>query len=707
MGNQNKHMAKKLTTIFFMFGLAFAALIGHLAWIQLVQGEEFTNKALQKRLKDTVIIPPRGIITDRNGNELVTNTKVDSIYAIPEKIVDPRWAAGVLSTILELDENELFDKLNSDHSFAWIKRMVDSAISQKVKDLDITGIVLIKENSRQYVRGSMASHLIGFTGIDNLALMGVEKSFDEELKGIPGELLAEYGAKGRKIPGSTYRYQEPVWGSQLTLTIDENIQYFVERELDHIMEKYNPKLAVALVMEPHTGEILAMGNRPAFDCNQWEHSPEDVWNHNPAIWYNYEPGSTFKAITAVAALEEGTVHLDDTFYDPGFKIVSGTTIKCWKEGGHGYQKFGEVLENSCNPGMIEVGLNMGKENFYKYIEGFGFGRETGIDLPGEASGILRPVGEVTNLDLATMSIGQSIAVTPIQLASAISAIANGGKLMKPQLVKKITAPGGELVKEIRPEEIRQVVSGETAGEVRLILEKVVSRGTGNKAFIDGYRVAGKTGTAEVVGKSGYVQGKFVASFTGFAPADNPAVTLLVMIAEPKTPQHTGGEIAAPSFKTIAEETLRYLGIDRDYEAIHVENSQPKVEDIAQVRVPDVKNFPAGEAKSLLEASGFVVEAAGRGGLVQGQNPTPGTMVNKGGRVGLILGDHDQEDDTAHVVMPNFKGLTIKKTAAVIQELGLQLNVEGSGLAIKQSIEPGKKVVKGSQVKVTFTPPGSG
>lgn len=706
MDNKNKRIAKRLTLTFLIFCSAFTLLVAHLAWIQLVQGEELQKKALQRRMKNTLLIPPRGIIMDRNGNELVINTKVDSIYAIPGVIDNPQQAARELSTVLEIDQNELVKKLTSDLPFVWIKRMVDFEVSQKVKNLNIAGIEFIKENGRLYLREAMAAHLLGFTGVDNQALMGIEKSYDEELRGKPGQILAEYGAKGRKIPGSTYQYDKPVPGNNLVLTLDENIQYFVERELDNIVKNYEPKLAVALVMDPKTGEILAMGNRPSFDCNHWTEFPKDVWDRNPAIWYTYEPGSTFKTITAAAALEEGAVDLKDRFYDPGYIKIAGRIIHCWKPEGHGSQTFEEVMENSCNPGIIEVGLKLGKERFYKYIEGFGFGRKTGINLPGEEEGILIAEEKATDLNIASMSMGQSIAVTPIQLISAISAVANGGSLMKPHLVKKIITPEGKTIKEIKPEEIRRVISKDTAKQVCRILEKVVSEGTGNKAYIEGYRVAGKTGTAEVVGDGGYVHQKYVASFAGFAPADNPRISILVMVAEPKGDVYHGGLVAAPSFKAIAEDTLRYLKVRRVFKTGEPQQSRETEKSNSKIQVPGVINLPAEAAKKILASRGLNVNISGEGDFICNQNPEPGMMVTKGCRVYLSLGNQSDENNSNKVVVPDLQGLTIKQAASIAQDLDLFLIPQGTGLAVKQNVKPGSKVIKGTHIKVTFKPPGS-
>lgn len=695
---------KRLTLIFFWAGLVFIMLAGRLAWIQFVQGEELKNKADEVRMRDIPVEARRGSILDRNGNELVASISVDSIYAIPKHVENPRKVARELSAILDMDENKLYEKLTKNTSFVWIKRKVDFDVSQKVKNLKIKGIKTVEENKRFYPNGTFASHVLGFAGIDNQGLLGLEKSYDEWLRGKPGRIVVEHDAMGREIPEALHDYQDPLPGHNLVLTLDETIQYFVERELDKAVSTYDPKLAVAIVMDPRSGEILAMGSRPTFDPNNWTEAPKEVWDRNPAIWYNYEPGSTFKIITAAAALEVGAVRPEDEFFDPGYIKVADRTIRCWKAGGHGSQTFEEVVQNSCNPGFVEVGLNLGKDRFYKYIKAFGFGEPTGIDLPGEARGIIIPEKQATSLNIATMAIGQSIAVTPIQLITAVSAAANGGKLIKPYLVKEIIDADGKTVKRFEPEIERQVISEKTSRELKQLLEKVVSKGTGRNAFVEGYRVAGKTGTAQVVGKGGYVKGKYVASFAGFAPANDPQVAILVMIAEPKGGMYYGGLVAAPVFQAIARDTLRYLripetpGLEKPREPWEVE--QPRVE----VEVPNVINYPVEEAERVLKSAGLKVQTSGEGNIVYGQTPRAGARVKSGTTVILELQQASRTDSAKKVTVPDLTGLTIKEAANLLEDLGLYLVPTGTGLAASQSVKPGAKVVKGTRVKVEFRPP---
>ncbi len=698
-------LRKRLTFIFIFTSLFFVFLAGRLAWVQFVHGEELQKKALEVRMRDVPVEAKRGSIMDRNGNELVISISVDSIYATPGQVKNPEETAQKLAAILDMDANILYERLTKKSSFEWIKRKVDHETAEKVRSLELPGIGFVEESKRHYLDPELAPHLLGFAGIDNQGLTGIERSYDKELRGQPGRIVIEHDAAGRKIPEALHQYIPATPGYDLVLTLDKTIQYFVERELDNAVAMYNPKFALAIVMDPETGGILAMGSRPTFNPNNWMNEPKEVWDKNPAIWYNYEPGSTFKIITAAAALEENLVKPEDRFFDPGHIKVADRNIRCWKAGGHGSQTFVEVVQNSCNPGFIQVGLETGIERFYKYLRAFGFGVQTGINLPGEASGIVIPQERATNLNLATMSIGQSIAVTPIQLVSAVAAVANDGKLMKPQLVKEIR-DGGKTIARVEPEEVRRVISEDTARQLRDLLEEVVANGTGRNAFVEGYRVGGKTGTAQVVSESGgYASGRYVASFAGFAPVDDPKVVILVVIAEPQGGIYYGGQVAAPVFQAIARDTLRYLrlpetpGLEKPKQPYEIE--QPKV----KVTVPDVLNYPVGEACRIIKAAGLNYKTRGEGGLVQDQTPGAGAVVESGTTVILDLKPAASRSGGGAITVPNLQGMTIKEAGNVLEEIGLVLLPEGSGVAIRQSFKPGASVKRGTPVKVVFEPPG--
>lgn len=683
--------------------LVFPGLILRLGWLQLVEGDRLRDEALEVRMRDVPVEAKRGTIYDRNGSELVTSVSVDSAYAFPPQVKDKRGAADKIALALGMDKEEVYKKLTDNVGFVWLKRRIDYDSAQRLKSLAISGVELVEESRRFYHQESLAAHVLGFAGDDNQGLTGVESVYDKELRGVPGRIVIEKDAEGRNIPEALHKLIPPEPGQNLVLTIDQTIQFFVERELDKIAEVHKPKLAVIIVMDPKTGEILAMGNRPTYNPGDWRKSPQTVWDHNPSIWYNYEPGSTYKIITAAAALEEGAVRPGDTFYDPGYIKVADRTIRCWHDGGHGSQTFEEVAQNSCNPGFITVGLRLGKDRFYKYINAFGFGQKTGINLPGEEVGIQIPQNDATDLNIATMSIGQSIAVTPLQLITAASAVANGGVLLKPTLVKAITDVNGQVVKEYKPETVRQVISKNTSQTLMRLLTNVVSKGTGRNAFVDGYGAAGKTGTAQVVESGGYAEGKYVASFAGFAPADDPQIAVLVMVAEPTGAMYFGSQVAAPAFKAIALDTLRYMRVP---ERPGVE--KPKLpyvfeEHIEKLNTPNVVNYPVEEAKNYLINAGFVVQTRGEGEIVYKQTPQGGVEVSGGSTVILDLQPYDI-GSVEEITVPDLTGLSIKEAGSILEKLGLYLNPAGTGFATGQQEKPGTKVRRGTTINVEFQPP---
>lgn len=653
-------------------------------------------------MRDVPVEAKRGTIYDRNGYELVTSVSVDSAYAFPPQIEDKQAAAEKIAWALNMDKDEVYQKLTQNVGFVWLKRRIDYQSSQNLKSLKISGVQLVEESRRFYHEESLAAHILGFAGDDNQGLTGLESAYDDVLKGTPGRIVIEKDAVGNNIPAALHQFIPPVPGKNLVLTIDHTIQFFVERELDKIVETYQPKLAVIIVMDPKTGEILAMGNRPSFNPADWRNSPQEVWDRNPAIYYNYEPGSTFKIITAAAALEEGVVRPSDTFYDPGYIKVADRNIHCWYAGGHGSQTFEEVVQNSCNPGFITVGLNLGREKFYKYINAFGLTEKTSISLPGEAVGIQIPENDATDLNIATMSIGQSIAVTPIQLITAASAVANEGQLMKPYLVKAITDANGKVIEEFKPEPVRQVISKSTAETMMDLLTNVVLKGSGRNAFVDGYGAAGKTGTAQVVEGGGYAEGKYVASFMGFAPADDPQIAALVMVAEPKGGSYFGSQVAAPVFKSIASDTLRYLKVPERPSVEKPVNPLVFEEPKQKVTVPNVVNYPVEDAKKVLIDRGLAVVLQGEGNIVYKQVPGGGAEVQNGTTVILDL-NPPEAVPADQVTVPDLRGLTIKEAGSILEKLGLYLNPVGSGIAAGQKEAPGVMVPKGTTITVEFQP----
>ncbi|KYO66675.1 stage V sporulation protein D [Thermovenabulum gondwanense] len=668
--------------------LLSCVMIIRVFWIQFVRGDELRTRAEEQWTKDTPVEPVRGTIFDRNMNPLAISAKVNSVMASPPDIKDVESIAEALSEILNINKESLINTINDAKAkkkgAIYIKRKITDEEAQKIRQLNLKGIYFTEESKRFYPERNLASHILGFTGIDSQGLDGVELIYDKFLKGIPGRIIKETDALSRELPFGDERYIPPKEGLNLVLTIDKVIQYIAERELEKAIAENKAKRGTIIVMDPKTGEILALANKPDYDPNDYRNYPQEA-RRNFAVSDTYEPGSTFKIVTASAGLEEGVVRPNDRFYDPGYIIVSGVKIRCWRAGGHGSQSFIQVVQNSCNPGFIEVGMRLGKERFLKYIKAFGFGETTGIDLPGEAKGILDP-NKIGPVELATISFGQGISTTPIQLLTAVSAVANDGRLMEPHVAKALMDKDNNRVMEFKPRVVRQVISKETAKEMQRILESVVTNGTGGRAKIEGIKVAGKTGTAEK-----YADGKYIASFVGFAPADDAKLAAIVIIDEPSTGIYYGGQIAAPVFQKVMSDSLKYLGVKPEIAS----------EEDNRIEVPDVRNIYVEDAKKILKEKGLDVITEGNGLIVGEQTPLPGIKINKGSKVVLKL--TDSKTDKNPIVVPDLTGKNIKEVTNVANVLGLKVEVIGTGYAKKQIPEPGEEVEQGTVLKVFFEP----
>ncbi|MGF7185071.1 stage V sporulation protein D (sporulation-specific penicillin-binding protein) [Desulfitispora alkaliphila] len=699
---------KRIAVIFLIATLIFVALGARLAWLQIVKGEELHRRAFDNRMRDIEVLAKRGTIYDRNGKELAVSVSADTVIAIPPQVRQSEREeeiAQAIADILELEYEAVLDRISKRSSFEYIKRRVDFDKAQKIKDLDFPGIAIIEENQRFYPKDTLASHVLGFAGIDNQGLEGIEITYEKELKGVSGRIRVEYDAGGREIPHALHKYIPPVPGHNLILTIDEVIQYVVERELDKVIAETQAKSATIILMKPDTGEILALGSRPAYNPNSFGQYPSSTWR-NIAVSNNYEPGSTFKIITLAAAIEEGIFDPNKGMSCAGSIKIGRETIRCHRTGGHGSQTYTEVVENSCNPGFIKLGLSLEEKQqglLYQYIKGFGFGKQTGIRLPGEATGIMIPESQLKQINNATISMGQAIAVTPIQLVSAVSAVANGGVLMEPQLVKEIRDHDGKLIEKLEPKVVRKVASKQSMDLALEILESVVENGTGRNTYIEGYRIAGKTGTAQKVAESGgYAPGKYVASFVGLAPADNPQVVGLVVVDEPQGAYY-GGQIAAPVFKNVMVDVLRYLEVAPKYSDEERENNG-QTKEVATVQVPNVVNMDLNDAENKLRQEGLRPERSGEGDYVVAQTPASGARVLQNSRIILYLDNEQTEpEENGTVVVPDVKGKTIREAAQIFNSIGLKMQVveESSGLAIEQSVDSGKRVPRETVIKVKF------
>jgi stage V sporulation protein D (sporulation-specific penicillin-binding protein) len=664
-----------------------------LMYLQFYKSTWLTENALDQRIRDIPVEAKRGTIFDRNGKELGVSVSTESIYAIPAEIMDVDETAAKLAAILALDKDKLAAKLKKRQAFTWIKRKVDNTMAANVKVLNLPGIGLTQESRRYYPNENLAAHILGFTGIDSQGLDGVELTFDNYLKGRSGSIVVEYDARGREIPYASHRFVKPIDGNDVYLTIDLVIQQIVERQLEQIIQDTQAKAATIIAIAPHTGEILALANRPDYNPNRFAEFSPKLWR-NIGVANTYEPGSTFKIITTTAVLGEKVVHLTDRFFDPGSVEVQGRHIHCWKPGGHGSESFQEVVENSCNVGFVNAGLKLGSDSFYKYLDAFGLAKLTNIDLPGEAKGIVIGKAKVQPLDIATMSMGQSIAVTPIQLATAVSAVANDGLRLRPQIVREVKNKNGELIRGFKPDIIQQVVDAQTAQEVKKVLQSVVENGTGKSAYLEGFQIAGKTGTAQKVGEGGYMAGKYIASFAGFTPADNPQIVMLVIIDEP-VGLYYGGQIAAPAFATAMKDILQYLKVmPHITKDIGNETLEP------HILVPNVINLLIPEAIQELHKNGLQARIEETGGRVFDQIPKPGSRIPKDSNV--LLYTVAPKYGVGEVTVPDCTGKSLREVAEILAQVNLVMNPVGSGLkSAKQQPVVGSKVLPGTEITIFF------
>lgn len=628
---------KRISVVLIVVIALFALIIFKVGYIQLVDYKKLNKLATSLWSRNLPIEASRGLISDREGVVLANNVTTTSLVLIPNQIVDKEDTSKKLAEILGVTYDEMYKHVSKKTSIERVHpegRRLSYEVADKISNLGIKGVYLVKESMRNYVYDKMLSHVLGYVGIDNQGLSGLELEYEDYLTGSEGAIKYFSDAKGSRLKLNEV-YVQPQNGINIELTIDYDIQASVERELDNIVTKYSPEQALAVVMDPNTGEILAMSSRPNFSPSNYQDYTIEEINRNLPIWSTYEPGSTFKIITLSAALEEGVVDLmNEHFFDSGGVQVENARIKCWKAGGHGDQTFLQVVENSCNPGFVELGQRLGKERLFSYIEKFGFGKKTGIDLNGEGTGIIFNLDRVGPVELATTAFGQGVSVTPIQQITAVSAAINGGKLYKPYIVKRLVEPEtNSIIKENKPTVVRQVISEKTSEMVRYALESVVTNGTGRPAYIDGYRVGGKTGTAQKVSNGAYMVGNYIVSFIGFLPANNPQVVVYVAIDHPKGVTQYGGTVAAPVARTILKDAINALDIK-----VQEGSTEKKYQwnDVKTLTVPNVVGKTKKEA--ITELKNFQIEYSGSGDYVVEQSPSGGSRILEGGKVRVMLGN---------------------------------------------------------------------
>lgn len=633
----NKGIHKRIKIVLLIVLFIFAIIIAKVFYIEVIDYKKLNSLASGLWSRNLPIEADRGNIYTVDGEAIASNLTTTSLVFIPNQIKNKDLVAEKISEILDVPKGKIEEHLYKKSMMERVHpegRRLSYEIADKIENLHFDGVYLLKESKRYYPHNEMLSHVLGYVGIDNQGLSGLELEYDDILTGEYGSIQYFSDAKGNNLERNSV-YVEPEDGLDIYLTVDYGIQSSIERELDNVVLRYNPDGAWAIAMNPNTGEILGMSSRPNFNPNSYKDYDTETINRNMAIWASYEPGSTFKILTLSAAVNEGKVDLiKDTFYDGGSINVGGARIKCWKHGGHGSQTFLEVVQNSCNPGFVELGNRLGKETLFDYINKFGYGKKTGIDLNGEATGILFSLDKVGPVELATTAFGQGVSVTALQQVVAVSAAINGGTLYKPYIVKRVAYhENGQIIKEVKPTIVRDnIVTKDTSEKVRMTLESVVSLGTGRNAYIDGYRVGGKTGTAQKVNNGIYMQGNYIVSFIGFLPANDPKIVVYLAIDNPKGVTQYGGTVSAPIVKNIMEDAITSLNIEKQDGG-----TEKKYQwyDKKYYTVPNVVGKSKKEATSMLKS--FSVEYSGSGDVVVNQSPDSDSRIAEGEKVRLYLG----------------------------------------------------------------------
>lgn len=679
------------------------------------QSEHLTKIAKEQWTSDVKIDARRGRILDRNGRELAVSANVYRAdldmntlrQHLDEKGITKEEIAPKLADALKMDKDEILKILSKTlpnglpMASANLARRIEKAEADKVIDLNIRGVLVSSDTKRYYPGESLLSHVLGFVRKDGVGLNGVELSYDKVLSGTPGRIISETDNKSKGQPYIISEFTKPVDGKDLVLTVDKMIQQFAEKAAEQALSDNKAKAVTIIAMDPNNGEILALANKPDYNPNDpWvEGKTQDelqkMWR-NRSVSDTFEPGSIFKVITAYAAMEEEVVHDTDHFVCGGSSRVLNRVIRCWKRTGHGDQSFVDILKNSCNVGFMELGKRLGKENLTKYITRFGFGEKTGIDLPGEAKGIIRKASSITDVDVATISFGQSNTVSAIQYLTALNAIANGGKLVTPHIMKEVASfdLNNKKIYEQKYDNYneRSILKENTANTLRGYLEKVVAEGGGKNAHIPGYHIGGKTGTAQKVSSvtKSYEAGKYISSFGGMAPADDPIITLFVSIDEPDPSNYYAGQIAAPVAKQVFNDIFNYLAIPVDASSEEIAKSMKK-----DVVVPEVRGMKKSDAIKLLKASNLGYDIDDKGDYVAEMNPKPGYTMKEGDKILLYTGTTSNYNKV--VVVPELVGLNKDKAQKLLNTLGLKADFTGDGLVSKQSIDAGRQVDKGTTV----------
>ena len=628
-------MTKKKLKIVIVGALIFVgAIILKLGYIQIVDHEEIFKKAKELWQRSFPVEATRGEVVDKNGEVLATSLTKSSLVVIPSQIKDPANCADIIGKIIGVDPEILYEKFIKKVSIQRISpegRQLDDEVAYRIDKLKLPGIYLIKDTKRYYPNDSYLAHTLGFVGIDNQGLLGLELMYNDILSGQNGSINYFMDAKGKNVDLYPSDYSAPSQGQTIRLTIDKDIQDIVERELNNAYKTYNPEAIWALAMNPNNGQILAMSSKPDFNPNDYQNSDPDIYNRNLPLYKTYEPGSTFKIITFASALNEGVIDLDEQkYHDIGYEYVGSTRIKSWKKGGHGLQTFREVLQNSSNPGFVEIGRRLGKDNIYHYVENFGLSTKTRIDLPGESNGIMFDYENFNELEQATVAFGQGISTTAMQLVSAVSACVNGGNLYTPYIVDGVIhSMTGDEISKTKPNLVRTVISEETSLKVKDALESVVSNGGGRNAYIEGYPIGGKTGTAQKAIDGVYVDGQYILSFIGVAPINDPQIVLYVAMDNPKNCIQYGGTTVAPIARNMLVDILPTIGIKK------TKDQKPKVKNYLDSETVIVEQF-IGKTKSEVKQPYLKFKFMGEGNTVIDQLPRAGEVVETNREIVILL-----------------------------------------------------------------------
>jgi penicillin-binding protein 2 len=698
-----------------------AVICLRLVYLQVFRYGDFEQRAQHQQQRTTEVSAKRGIIYDRAGRELAMSVSVDSVFAVPTDIPDLAQTISLITRITKADPRELLAKCKSSRTFCWVARKADAETAARIRSMNLRGIYFQKESKRFYPKRDLAAQVIGYVGTDDEGLSGIEREYEDRLHGKPGRMLISVDAR-RKYFGSVEKQPEP--GENVVLTLDEKIQYIAERELETAIQQTHAESGTVVVENPHTGEILALANRPTFNPNlSREIKPQKLKNH--AVSDVYEPGSTFKVVTISAALEEKLTRPDEMFdCQMGSIVINGRRIHDWKP--FGVLPVSGILANSSDVGAIKIALRLGDERLYKYIRAFGFGQQTGIELPGETRGLAKPLSRWSKVSIGAISMGQEIGISPLQLTAMVSSIANDGVLVPPRILAAMTqpqrAPG---LIAFHPADERRVLSPLTAAQMKQMMQGVVLHGTGKKAILEGYSSAGKTGTAQKVDPATgtYSRTKYIASFAGFAPVNNPAVMIAVILDSPVGGHH-GGEVGAPVFQRIAQQVLEYQHTPHDVDLPSNRDvllAQRRVKDqdlaegspdrlgdsleVADASAPEPKSAPVAPVKpSPAIASSGVIPAAMRAHETSSSVTTETRGSVGAGPISLdtaVEGTVVLDVEQGGIVVPSFAGKSVRSAVEIAEETGLDLDAVGSGIAREQSPPAGSHVAAGSRVTVRF------